>query len=143
MAIYLVRNVLFFHQWCDGKIRCEQEFEQFQYAIYPIQDAAKSIFPEEFYGTVIMEVVIFNEIIKPNKNDTDSSDIGAKDNDTEVIQIEPKDNYAEFTELDPEDSEDEDVKVPIEEEAANLPMVLITPLVGIIGFKIAFHVFSI
>ena len=131
----------------DEKIKCEQKFEQFQYSISPIQDATINIFREEFYETVFMEIVIFKEIIKLNENNSESSKIGTENNvklnknDTELCEIKTEDNYTEFIELDSEDSED--VKVPIEEETANFPMAFVTPFVGLFGFKIVFHIFSI
>ena len=131
----------------DGKIKCEQKFEQFQYSISPIQDATINIFREEFYETVFMEIVIFKEIIKLNENNSEFSEIGTENNvklnrnDTELCKIKIEDNYTEFIELESEDSED--VEVPFEEEVANFPMALVTPLVGLIGFKIVFHMFSI
>ena len=130
----------------DGKIKCEQKFEQFQYSISSIQDAILNIFLEEFYETVFMEVLIFNEIIEHNENDTEFSEIGTENNvklnknDTELSETE--DNYTEFIELDSEESE-EDVEVPLEEETANFPMALVTPLVGLMGFKIVYQIFSV
>ena len=131
----------------DGKIKCEQKFEQFQYSISSIQDAILNIFLEEFYETVFMEVLIFNEIIEHKENNTEFSEIGTENNvklnrnDTELCEIKNKDNYTEFIELDPEDSED--VEVPFEEETANLPMALVIPLVGLMGFKIFYQIFSV
>ena len=132
----------------DGKIKCEQELGQFQYSISSIQDAILNIFLEEFYETVFMEVLIFNEIIEHNENNTEFSEIGTEDNvklnknDTELCEIETEDNYTEFIELDSEESE-EDVEVPLEEETANFPMALVTPLVGLMGFKIVYQIFSV
>ena len=130
----------------DGKIKCEQKLGQFQYSISSIQDAILNIFLEEFYETVFMEVLIFNEIIEHNENNTEFSEIGTENNvklnknDTELSETE--DNYTEFIELDSEESE-EDVEVPLEEETANFPMALVTPLVGLMGFKIVYQIFSV
>ena len=100
----------------NGKIKCEKS-QEFSISIHPIRDAIENFYTKEFNETVFTESVIFKRTIRISENGTDFTKLGNEDN--------------------------EDVEVPIYEENANLPMVLLTPLAGIFGVKIVLHILSV